>query len=115
MTRTRRQSIPAATVPLPPDAVVVDIGDTAGTEPAPPEPVVDKRRASLLVKSARGAGNDYYVKLTASNGETLGTGETHPTPRNANASRTAWVAAMIDVLEGAGFTITPPAETGDDA
>lgn len=73
---------------------------------APPTP---ERHAQLRVMSARGTGADYFVKLTASNGETLGTGETHPTFEAGAESHEAWIRAFVDVLEQLGYTVSPPA------
>jgi hypothetical protein len=64
------------------------------------------RRATLDVRSAKGTGRDYYVRFTASNGEPLGTGETHPTDVLATLSRGAWIRAMIEVLQDEGYTVT---------
>jgi hypothetical protein len=67
------------------------------------------RRAKLDVKRTQGSYRDesdrlYFIKLTASNGETLGVGETQPF-RSASESREAWLRAMLEVLEDEGYTV----------
>jgi hypothetical protein len=126
MTRTsrpRRESPVDVPTVLNPDA----IGDPNQTPivqlPDPPAPThtpaeIDQlevqrigreRRATLRVQSAKGTGQDYYVKLTASNGETLGTGETHPDPYSGVDSRAAWLRAFAEILEDEGYTVEGPA------
>lgn len=71
------------------------------------------RRASLTVRATKAnlfkrRRDQHFVILTASNGEPLLYGETHPTHANANASRKAVIRAMIEVLEGEGFYVGKP-------
>lgn len=68
-------------------------------QPTPP------RRARLAVHRAKGITPEVFVRLDASNGETLGTGETHPNAKAGWASRDAWIRAMVEVLEDEGYII----------
>lgn len=65
------------------------------------------RRAKLQVEETA-SGAEVFVKLTASNGETLGVGETHSSGLLGARSRQAWVQAMVEVLEADGYTVIPP-------
>lgn len=76
-------------------------------------PIDDGRRATLEVREtgALAATDDeerrrpVYVILTASNGEPLLYGETHPTAAAGEAGRRAVLRAMIEVLEDNGYLV----------
>lgn len=68
------------------------------------------RRAKLEVKAASTNTNldptkMHFIGLTASNGEPLLSGETHPNKWAAERSEEAVVRAMIEVLESMGYTV----------
>lgn len=69
-----------------------------------------KQRKATLGIYATLKGGEYFVRFDASNNEPLGTGETHPDYYAARASREAWLRAMIEVLEGEGYIVSPPDE-----
>lgn len=84
--------------------------------PTPPpidnRPTVDgrsNRRASLTVRATKSSlfrtRGKHFVILTASNGEPLLYGETHPTYQHAKKSKDAVIRAMIQVLENEGYRI----------
>lgn len=52
--------------------------------------------------------DQYFIRFDASNGEPLGTGETHPTIATAEASRDAWLRAMVQVLQDEGVQLFFP-------
>ena len=62
-----------------------------------------KKRATLTVR------NDRFVRLTASNGESLLHGEILD---DAERGRVAVINAMVQVLQGEGYTVTPPETKG---
>lgn len=67
------------------------------------------RRATLTVREVKGnifrKRGKHFVILTASNGEPLLYGETHPTHHHAVRSKDAVIRAMIQVLENEGYRI----------
>ena len=68
-------------------------------------------QAKLRIKKTRvgtGGETQMFVKFEASNGETLGTGETHRTVPLAEESRRAWLRGMVEVLEAEGAVVTLP-------
>lgn len=68
------------------------------------------KRASLTVRAVKSSlfrkKGQHFVILTASNGEPLLYGETHPTWRGAKNSKDACIRAMIQVLENEGYSVT---------
>lgn len=67
------------------------------------------RRASLTIREVKGnifrKRGQHFVILTASNGEPLLHGETHPSYNHAKRSKDAVIRAMIQVLENEGYRI----------
>jgi len=63
-----------------------------------------RRTATLRVQPTLDS-NEFYVSFEASNGEPLGTGETHDTEELGEQSRRAWLRAMIEVLRAEGCQI----------
>lgn len=75
----------------------------------PPMDGRSNRRASLTVRATKSnlfrKRGQHFVILTASNGEPLLYGETHPTYHHAKRSKDAVIRAMIQVLENEGYRI----------
>lgn len=65
------------------------------------------QRAKLEVRPTK-KNNYFMVHFNASNGETLGLGETHTTEELGQQSRKAWLRAMVEVLNDEGYKVTPP-------
>lgn len=63
------------------------------------------RKARLFVDVTQSGPDPFIIKFHASNSEPLGIGETHPTKDAAEASRRAWLRAMIEVLREEGCQI----------
>ena len=73
----------------------------------PADPAVDTtpRTATLEVRPVVGDTDQTFVSFRAANGEPLGIGEVHPTRELGEASRGAWLRAMIEVLENEGYSV----------
>ena len=70
------------------------------------------RRATLTVRAVKSKlahkRGQHFVILTASNGEPLLYGETHPSRYHAERGRNAVIRAMIEVLENEGYDVKSP-------
>ena len=64
-----------------------------------------RTKATLTIEVTKSGPDPFIIKFDASNGENLGTGETHPTKDAAEESRRAWLRAMIEVLREEGCQI----------
>ncbi len=68
----------------------------------------DDRKATLKHEPTKSGLDPFFLKFTASNGETLGVSETHPSLNAVADAREAWLRAMVEVLESEGYIIFPP-------
>lgn len=81
-----------------------------GGNPDVPQTSEATRAAKLEVKAAstnlaHHPKGMHFIDLTASNGEPLMNGETHPNKWAAERSEEAIIRAMIEVLESRGYTV----------
>lgn len=65
-----------------------------------------KRKAKLVTKRTQRTYGLGYLSLVASNGKKLMTSEVYDTTGNAKRAREDVLAAMIEVLEHEGYSVT---------